>query len=619
MNEKRGRVGRFFAGLGRGLDVSRRILANVLLVVLALVLVSLIWRDDKPKVPAKGALVLNPKGVIVEQLSGTPLSRAMDKLTGQDQPEVLIKDLLDAVKAAETDSRIQVLVLELSGMSGAGMSKLEDLRDALTSFKATGKKVIAHADNYLQGNYYLAAHADEVYLNEMGLLLLEGFSRYRMYYKEGLDKLEVEWHVFRVGEYKSAVEPYTRSSASPEAKEADLEVLTDMWNHYLADVAAARGIEVAALADFIDNFPTYVQKADGYIAGAAKTAGLVDHVTTRDVLRDRVVELVGEDKKTHSFPRVGHDAYLKALGKKRPGAADTKGDAVAVIVARGIILDGTRPPGEIGGDSTAALIRKARHDKDVKAIVLRVDSGGGSAFASEVIRRELELAREAGKPVVSSMGSVAASGGYWITMASDEVWASPTTITGSIGILGMFPNFHKPLAKHLGIHVDGVGTTPLAGALRPDRPFDPELGKVIQALIDHGYDSFITKVAETRKMTKAQVDAIARGRIWSGEDALGLGLVDKLGSLDQAVASAAGLAGLEKYRVAAFEPEVNWREKLLADLLRGTVRMGGVEDRPVLRRSAAERLLGQLTADLVEVERLADPNGLYLYSFIPVD
>lgn len=619
MSEERSRIRRVFAGIGRGMDVSRRILANLLLLVVVVMLVSLAMRDGKPKVPSKAALVLNPSGVIVEQLSGTPLSRVMDKLTGQAQEETLLKDLLDAIEAARTDSRIQALVLDLNKLNGAGKSKLEDLRSALLRFKESGKTVIAASDSYNQTAYYLAAHADEIYLNEMGMLLLEGLSRYRMYYKEGLDKLEVEWHVFRVGEYKSAAEPYMRSGASPEAKEADLAVLNDLWNQFLAEVAEARGVEVAVLSDYINNFPQHLQAAGGDTAAAALAAGLVDHVGPRALVRDRVVELVGEDSKTHSFQRVGFGPYLQALGKKRPGAADTKGDAVAVIVARGTILDGTRPPGEIGGDSTAALIRKARHNKDVKAIVLRVDSGGGSAFASEVIRRELDLAREAGKPVVSSMGSVAASGGYWITMASDEVWASPSTITGSIGIFGMFPNYHKPLGKYLGIRVDGVGTTRLAGAMRSDRPFDPELGKVIQALIDHGYENFIGKVAASRNMSREDVDRVARGRIWSGQAAHKLGLVDNLGSLEDAIAAAARRAELEKYRVAYFERELPWREKLVADLLRGVARVAGVEDQPVLPPSAARRLLAQLAADFEELDRLSDPNGVYLYSFIPVD
>lgn len=619
MTEERSRFRRILAGVGRGMDRTRRILANLLLIVVVLVLVSLVFRDSKPKVPKEAALVLNPMGVIVEQYSGTPLSRIMDQVTGRAQEETLLKDLLDAIEAARDDSRIQALVLDLNSLSGAGMSKLEDLATALREFRDSGKTIIAVSDSYNQTGYYLAAHADEIYLNEMGMLLLEGLSRYRMYYKEGLDKLEVEWHIFRVGEFKSAVEPFMRSGASPEAKEADLAVLNDMWGQFLATVASARGLEVAALSDYIDNFPAHLRAVGGDTAAAALAAGLVDHVGPRAQVHDRLIELVGEDKKSHSFKRINYNPYLQALGKKRPGAADTKGDAVAVVVARGTILDGARPPGEIGGDSTAALIRQARKNDDVKAIVLRVDSGGGSAFASEVIRRELELAREDGKIVVSSMGSVAASGGYWITMASDEVWASPSTITGSIGIFGMFPNYHKPLGRHLGIYVDGVGTTRLAGAMRPDRPYDPEIGNVIQALIDHGYENFIGKVADARGMGRDDVDRVAQGRIWTGKQAHELGLVDELGSLRDAIAGAARLAELDDYRVSFVERELPWREKLVADLLRGAVRVAGVADQPVLRPSAARRLLAQVTAEVEELSKLSDPNGVYMYSFIPVD
>ncbi|MDW7762049.1 MAG: signal peptide peptidase SppA [Acidobacteriota bacterium] len=619
MNEKRGGIRRIFSGIGRGIDISGRIVANILLLALVVFLLSLVFGGGKPKVPSKAALVLNPAGVIVEQLSGTNLSRVVDRLTGQYQEEALLKDLLDAVEAAREDSRIQALVLDLNKLSGGGKSKLEDLGTALLNFKESGKPLIAVSDNYNQTAYYLAAHADEIHINDMGMLMLEGYSRYRMYYKEGLDKLEVEWHIFRVGEYKSATEPYMRSGASPEAKEADLAVLNDQWDQFLAETAAARGIEVAALADYINHFPEILQAAGGDTAAAALAAGLVDRVGPRDAVRDRVIDLVGEDKKSKSFKRMNFAPYLEALGRKRPGAAETKGDAVAVIVARGTILDGSRPPGEIGGDSTAALIRRARHDKDVKAVVLRVDSGGGSAFASEVIRRELELVREAGKPVVSSMGSVAASGGYWITMASDEVWASPSTITGSIGIFGMFPNYHKPLAKHLGIRVDGVATTRLAGALRPGLPFDPEAGKVIQAVIDNGYENFIGKAAAARNMSREDLDRVARGRIWSGRAARDLGLVDNLGSLDDAVASAARLAKLEKYRTKIIERKETWRERMVAGLLRGAVRLAGVDGQTVLKPSVARRLLEQLTSDYEKLDRLSDPNGIYLYSFLLVD
>ncbi len=343
--------------------------------------------------------------------------------------------------------------------------------------------------------YYLAAQADEVLLNPDGMVLIEGFGRYRTYYREGIDRLGITWNVFRVGEYKSAVEPYLRNDMSPEAKEADLEWLGDIWRAYLAGVATARKTTPEALTAYIEGMPELLKAAGGDTAKIALDAKLVDKLAARDEVRKRMIDLAGEDEKTKSFKQVSMADYLEALGDDRPGAKG-KGDKVAVVVAKGEIVDGTAGPGRIGGDSTAALIRKARQDEKVKAIVLRVDSGGGSAFASEVIRRELQLAQEAKKPVVVSMGNVAASGGYWIATSSDEIWASPETITGSIGIFGMFPTIEKPLAKYLGMHVDGVGTTSWAGALRIDRELDPRVGESIQQMINHGYEEFLARVAQ---------------------------------------------------------------------------------------------------------------------------
>ncbi|MRR12777.1 signal peptide peptidase SppA, partial [bacterium] len=399
-----------------------------------------------------------------------------------------------------------------------------------------------------------------------GMVLIEGFGRYRTYYREGIDKLGITWNVFRVGEYKSAVEPYLRNDMSPEAKEADLEWLGDIWRAYLASVSKARKTTPEALTAFIEGMPELLKASGGDTAKIALEAKLVDKLAARDEVRKRMIALAGEDEKSKSFKQVSMSDYLEALGNDRPGAKG-KGDKVAVVVAKGSIVDGSAGPGRIGGDSTAALIRQARQDEKVKAIVLRVDSGGGSAFASEVIRRELQLAQEAKKPVVVSMGSVAASGGYWIATSSDEIWASPETITGSIGIFGMFPTIEKPLAKYLGMHVDGVGTTPWAGALRIDRELQPRVGESIQQMINHGYEEFLVRVGKARKMSRDDVDKIARGRVWSGADAKERGLVDKLGGLQDAIASAAAKAKLGKtYQVTYVEKERSLKEKLMAGL-----------------------------------------------------
>ena len=598
---------------GRGLDLFRRLVLNALFwgIVIGLIVVAL--RSGGPAVPDKAALVLNPKGAVVEQLSGDPLGRVTGRFTGQGEDEVLLKDMLDAVRKAKDDPKIQALVLELDGLGGIGMSKLLDLKAALVEFKKSGKKIIATGAEFDQNGYFLAATADEIYIHPMGMVLLEGFSRFATFFKQGLDKLEVEVHVFRVGEYKSAVEPFLRDDMSEEAKAANLEFLGDLWNTWLKETAASRKLKVADLQAYIDGFKDRLAENGGQTAQMALKAKLVDKLANKDEVRDRLVQLVGEDEEKHTFRQIAFDDYLESVGGDRTGA-DARGNLVAVVVAKGEILDGSQPPGAIGGDSTAALIRDARLDKNVKAVVLRVDSPGGSAFASEVIRRECVLTRKAGKPVVVSMGTLAASGGYWISTASDEIFASPATITGSIGIFGMFPTYDKPLGKFLGIHVDGVGTTPLAGAMRPDRPFNPLVGEVIQQIINRGYDEFLTRVAEARKMDKAAVDKIARGRVWSGEDALRLGLVDKLGGLPDAIAAAAARAKLGKdYQVRYIQKKMNWKEQLVAGMMSSAARLAGGETvlpAHVLAWLAPARAL----AHQAEVyARFNDPNGMYAY------
>ena len=433
----------------RGVDAARRIFVNLLFVALVVVLLFILFSSDEPDIADTTALVIAPRGQLVEQLTGQSIERMVDEARGAVPPETLLKDVVDAIEAGKDDDRVQALVLDLSAFGGARLTKLQDVRDAIVDFKTSGKKVIATSDFYEQDAYFLAANADEIIVNKMGGVVLEGFGRYKMYFKDGIDRLGLDVHVFRVGEYKSYVEPYLRNDMSPEAREANIEWLGDLWRIYLKDVAAARGMTVEHLEEYANEFPRLIKAANGDTAQAALDFGLVDQTLTRIEMRERLVELVGEDEDTHSYNRVVYDDYLKADHEDRFGRK-AKGDRVGVVVARGTILDGSHPAGTIGGDSTAALIRQARNDDTIKAIVLRVDSGGGSAFASEIIRRECEKARADGKPVIASMGSVAASGGYWISTSSDQIWAYPSTITGSIGILGIIPTYQRPLAKYLG-------------------------------------------------------------------------------------------------------------------------------------------------------------------------
>ncbi len=602
----------------RWIDGARKLTVNVLFVLIVVGLLVLVLSDRDPDVPDSAALVLRPSGTLVEQLGGTPVERAKQELLGGGGNEVLLRDLIAAVRTAKDDERISALVLDLRDFGGGGLTKLEDLGAAIDEFKASGKKVIARSDNYSQAAYFLAARADTVFLDPMGMVILDGFGRYRTYYKDGIDRLELDWNVFKVGKYKSAVEPYLRNDMSPAAREANLDWMGDLWIAFLENISAARGISNDDLVAYTENVGKLIKNSGGDTANVALDAGLVDTLAGRDEVRNFLIDLVGEDEDSHSFNQLSVADYLEAEDYDGTGA-EVSGDAIGVVVARGMILDGSQPPGKIGGDSTAALIRKARRDENVKAIVLRVDSGGGSAFASELIRRECELARKDGKPVIASMGSVAASGGYWVTMSADEVWASPTTITGSIGIFGMFPTYQKPLAKYLGMHVDGVGTTVLAGAFRPDRGLDPAVGEIIQSIIERGYRRFITLAAEARGVTPEDIDAVAQGRVWSGEDAFELGLIDHLGAFDDALAAAAKRADLgDDFKVKYIEEEQDFKQKMMADLF-GIARMIAGDRLEGVFDSPERRALRLLEERLEILETFNDPGGVYAYSGLEVD
>jgi len=423
INERGNPFKRMLKGTWGAIDATRKVAVNLLFLAIVIALVVVVFSSDKPDIADTTALVIAPKGQLVEQLTAKSVEQMIEEARGVATPETLLKDVIDAIEAGKDDDRVKVLVLDLSAFGGARLTKLQDVRDAILDFKADGKKVIAKADFYDQDGYYLAAHADEVLIHDMGGVVLQGYGRYKMYYKEGIDKLGLDVHVFRVGTYKSYVEPYIRNDMSPEAREANIEWMGDLWQIFLEDVATGRGMTPEHIDEYAQDFARLMAEANGDAAKAALDFGLVDDALTRIEMRERLIELVGEDEETHSYNRVALSEYLKTLDDDRFGRK-AKGDRVGVIVARGTILDGSQPAGKIGGDSTAALIRQARNDDDVKAIVLRVDSGGGSAFASEVIRRECEKARADGKIVIASMGSVAASGGFWISTSTPLPGAS---------------------------------------------------------------------------------------------------------------------------------------------------------------------------------------------------
>ena len=600
---------RVVRSLWRAVDGARRFTVNLIFILLLALLLAILL-DRGPRVPDKAALVIAPVGALVEQRSGDAADRALRELTGDGVRETLVRDVVAGIRAGKDDPRIAALLLDLDELSGGGMSTLRSVKAALAEFRASGKKVIAAADVYGQAGYYLAAQADEIHLAPLGLVLIQGFGIYRPYYKEGLDKFEIEAHVFRVGEFKSAVEPYLRDDLSPEARESYLDILGDLWGAYLEDVAAATQDDPGG-AHRADRPPRRAAARGGRRRRPRAARGRDWSTACRTATRCARgwSSWSGRRRRNTRFHQVSLADYLEAQDLAEP--EQPKGDAVGVVVARGTILDGEQPAGKIGGDTTSALVRQARENEKVKAIVLRVDSGGGSAFASELIRRELALARAAGKPVVVSMGSVAASGGYWISTASDQIWADPTTITGSIGIFGVLPTFQKPLAKYLGVHVDGVGTTWLAGAYRPDRALDPRFAGVMQNLIDRGYEDFLARVGEARKMSRDEVDRIGRGRIWSGADAQRLGLVDHLGGLEPAIAAAGELAKLGKApKVLWIEKERTWRQKLAQQMLESAVAIAPPRATlPASPLSASARLRA-VVAELESMAELDDPRGV---------
>ena len=614
---------KFFGGLFRGLDGLRKVL-HLLLLLLIFGVVFGAMGGSVPKVPVDAALVLRPEGEIVEQVSGDPLELAIAEARGLGRNETLLRDLTDAIRAAKVDARIKTLVIDFDRMGGAGQPTLDEFARAVADFRKSGKKVIAQANAYVRDTYYVAAHADEIYLDPMGLLVLEGYERYRNYYKEALDKVGVDVNVFRVGTYKSAVEPWLRSDMSAEDREASQAFVNALWETYLAAVAKARGLTPEAVASYVTTLSPTVQAAKGDTAKVALQAKLVTALKTPREVEQRVMELAGKDEEEDSYRGISLTEYLR-VAKAEGRLGKPQDQRIAVLVGSGEIVDGGGMGGVISGDKMSGLVRKARLDKDVKALVLRVDSPGGSVLASEQIYREVQAFKATGRPVVVSMGDLAASGGYYISAPADEIWASPATITGSIGIFGLFPTAPRTFDK-LGIGTDGVGTTPLSGELRLDRPVGPAAATLLQATIERGYEDFLARVSKGRNKTRDQVDAIAQGRVWAGRDAKRLGLVDNLGSLDDAVNAAAKRAKLKdgEWSRDYLEPEKSFAQQLLSSvqvwaartLLKGvSLGDGGVDIEKLAALRAVRSEFSPLEREALRMRAGAVPGRLYAHCF----
>lgn len=605
------------SGIWHGLDGLRKLLHLILLVVIFGVI---IWAvsSSAPKVPDRAALVVHPEGRIVEQLSGDPVQRAIENAQGQERQETRLWDLVDAIRAAATDRRIRVLVLHLDDLQGAGLPELQELARAIQKFRASGKPVIAYGSAYDQDQYYLAAQADKIYLDPTGYVMIEGYSRYPLYFKGLLKKLGVDINVFRVGKFKSAVEIFTRDNMSKADRKQSQDYLNVLWSSYQQAVTSARKLPAGAVASYVDSLPQSVAAANGDAAQVALKAGLVTKLANKLQVERKLKALVGEDDETGSFNQISAVDYARLVDAQNTLHGGSGSARIGVIIASGDIQDGSQPPGTIGGKSLSRLIRQAQGDPDIKAVVLRVNSPGGSVAASEEIYRQLEALRAAGKPLVVSMGDLAASGGYYISAPANQIWASPATLTGSIGIFAIIPTIDQTLSK-IGVGVDGVGTTPLSGALSIDRPLSSEASQLVQSQIDEGYQQFVDRVAAGRRETPQQIDAIGQGRVWAGADARRIGLVDHLGTLEDAVKAAARLAKIKKYQVEFVRPHRSWADQIFqhtqAQAAVAALSLFHDGEGPSFGLGEVATRLDPMARDLTQLAHLSVPGHLYAYCF----
>ena len=602
-----------FRWTGKILSTTRSILGNLLFLLIVVMILTTFFFEKKPPIIHNAALILSLAGNIVEEKHSTnPISELMGELshTKQSPAETRFQDILDAIHFAATDNRIKCILLDLHDLGTVGLDQMQTIGEALNQFKKSGKKVIAAEDYYRQKAYYLAAFASEIYLNPMGGVDLHGFGAYHLFFREALEKLRINYHVFRVGTYKSAVEPLLRDSMSGDSKEQMRGMLTSLWSLFTADITRQRNLPADAIDQYANDIPAKLTASGGSTAQLALDSKLVDGLKSREEIRDYLAKQSAATP-DHGFSQVSLNEYLRTITLSYQPPLVTSANTIGIIIAEGMILDGEQPVGTIGGDTLATLIRKARLDPTVKAVVLRVNSGGGSAFASEIIRQEILELKKAGKPLVVSMGSTAASGGYWIAANADEIWASAATITGSIGIFAAIPTFENSLAG-LGIHNDGIGTTQLASGLDISRPLAPPLKEAVQMTLNHGYQQFLSLVAKGRNMNTEKVETIAEGRVFHGKEAKQLGLVDKIGTLADAIESAAERAKVKEYSASYIEKPRTLRDEMLgifkgdaaAALLRQTM------SQPVARQ------LMNLLAPFSEILLFNDPAGLYAHSLI---
>jgi len=554
----------FFKWTWRLLNFVREFILNLFLVVLILICVGIYFQfssSSTPAEPQKGALIVDLSGVVVDKPSvSNRLSKIGRQLLGASSDrlkENSLFDVVDAIRQAKGDANITGMVLDLRDFAGADQPSLQYIGKALREFRDSGKQIYATGDSYSQAQYYLASFANKIYLSPQGTVDLHGFATNGLYYKTLLDKLKVSSHIFRVGTYKSAVEPFLRDDMSPAAREADSRWIGELWQNYLNTIAANRQITPEQLFPGAQGVLAGLQKVDGDTARYALDNKMVDELASRSLVDSQMTKIFGWDKQAKDFK--GTSIYDYQV--KNNGSPDGN---IAVVMANGAIMDGEETPGSVGGDTTALEIRQARLDPKIKAIVLRVNSPGGSVTASETIREELAAAKEAGKPVVVSMGGMAASGGYWISTPANYIIASPSTLTGSIGIFGVINTVENTLDT-IGVHTDGVSTSPLAD-VATTKALPPEVQQMMQMSIENGYKNFLGLVAKSRNKTPEQIDQIAQGHVWTGSDAKANGLVDAMGDFDDAVAKAAELAKLKQWQLSWYQDDPDFMDMLFSQM-----------------------------------------------------
>ncbi|KHT35907.1 signal peptide peptidase SppA [Vibrio sinaloensis] len=602
-------IGLFFKGIWKLITFVRLALTNLFFLASIAIIYFVYFhaQSEAPTVPTESALILNLSGPIVEQPNYVnPMDSFTGSLIGQDLPkENILFDIVETLRYAKDDPKISGLVLALGDLPETNLTKLRYIAKALNEFKASGKPIYAAGGFYNQSQYYLASYADKVYLAPDGAVLLKGYSSYSLYYKTLLEKLNVNTHVFRVGTYKSAIEPFVRDDMSEEAKESASRWLSQLWGAFVDDIAANRQIKPESLNLSMDEFLTLLKKNDGDLAALSLNIGLVDQLATRQQVRSELIDVFGSNGED-SYNHISYYDYQPTMAP----SFSTSANDIAVVVASGAIMDGSQPRGTVGGDTVAALLRQARNDDKVKAVVLRVDSPGGSAFASEVIRNEIEALKEAGKPVVASMSSLAASGGYWISMSADRIVAQPTTLTGSIGIFSVITTFEKGL-NELGVYTDGVGTSPFSD-VGVTTGLSEGAAEAFQLGIEHGYKRFTQLVSDNRNISLTQLDNIAQGRVWTGQDAMKFGLVDSIGDFDDAVSLAAELAEVENYDIYWVEEPLSPAQQFIQDLMNQVKVSVGIDINSYLP-PALQPVIKQVSADADLLQSFNDPKGHYAF------